>query len=611
MKQRKPCWRFAPNMGGPEQGRNPGQQHFARDALRAMVRETLQNSLDNHEDGLPPVEVSYRLTRVHPKSIQARELAKHVQDCLEELQDDRETSARYQRMRKILTSGRPIPGLAVIDQNTTGLKGDRWHNLLIQEGISRSGQGPTRGGSFGFGKNAAFNLAEAGAVIYSTMYLDIKTRKGRVKHMAGRAQLYTHNHGGERVREAGFLGIHQDNQWNQALEGPEIPEELRIEGTGTGIFILGFPHLKIPGWERQIIQEAVTGFLPAIMWKNLVVRVEGRTIDHRTIREEIQELPANSPTRYYHLALQSKPLETLPSNKLDGMGSLNLWIHTDHQGPRRLAHMNRRGMLITASRERADNPLFPRGGSTWSGWCAVTMAADERTEAWLRRMEPPAHDALHPTQLSRQKEQDQAREKLNEHREQIRTKVQEAIGQNNRRNSSNIAELAELFPLTSATRGRDLELKKREISSNNELTIDIEIPEDEVQEDESNPQGDRKQNRREGGGGRPASAILRNFRAVRSGPSNLLVAFTIPPDRGVVRLGLRAAGEQYMRNETVIRIQGAVEAGGITVTTSLYLDGDEIIVTAQPNTRVNLMVNLVDEDHEYHSYRPAVTMGHR
>ena len=159
MKERKASWRFAPNMGGAEQGNNPGQQHFAAGALTAMVRETLQNSLDHHEDGLEPVEVSYQVIQVGAEEVYAAGLTEHVQACLEEAAGESETEERYTRMRESLRQD-PIPCLAVIDQNTTGLRGNNWDNLILKEESPAAGEDRSREAPSGSAKTPPSTLPE-------------------------------------------------------------------------------------------------------------------------------------------------------------------------------------------------------------------------------------------------------------------------------------------------------------------------------------------------------------------------------------------------------------------------------------------------------------------
>ena len=94
-------------------------------------------------------------------------------------------------------------------------------------------------------------------------------------------------------------------------------------------------------------------FFHAILNGHLVVTVEQqpdriRTIAQDTLEIELDNLPPRNPTRYYVQAIQEDtPQLTNPSGRLGQMGRLNVWINTAQGAPRRIAHVNRRGMLIT------------------------------------------------------------------------------------------------------------------------------------------------------------------------------------------------------------------------------------------------------------------------
>ena len=123
-----------------------------------------------------------------------------------------------------------IPCLAIIDNGTTGLQQDNWRNLIFREGTPTAAEGQTKGGSFGFGKNAPFNLSTCNTVIYSTRYVSIPA-KGRVEHLAGRSQLVSHDDPGHpdvRLQQTGFLAIHprKDDQTSHWKE----PQSQRCSG---------------------------------------------------------------------------------------------------------------------------------------------------------------------------------------------------------------------------------------------------------------------------------------------------------------------------------------------------------------------------------------------
>ena len=71
--------------------------------------------------------------------------------------------------------------------------------------------------------------------------------------------------------------------------------------------------------------------------------------------------------------------------------------------PNRVAYVNRRGMLITASKERlSSNPFHPRRGaiSGWAPFAAVVMATNDDTDNKIRQLENPAHDEISLKRLS-------------------------------------------------------------------------------------------------------------------------------------------------------------------------------------------------------------------
>ena len=67
-----------------------------------------------------------------------------------------------------------ISCLAITDSGTTGLRDDNWRNLIFREGTPTNTGSQTKGGSFGFGRNAPFNLSDCNTVIYSTRYTSLR-----------------------------------------------------------------------------------------------------------------------------------------------------------------------------------------------------------------------------------------------------------------------------------------------------------------------------------------------------------------------------------------------------------------------------------------------------
>ncbi len=618
---RAPSWRFAPTGGGAEQGNNPGQAYFANDAVVQMVRETLQNSLDHPEPGLGAVAVTFRLVDITPGDIQADQLARHIGASLQEARSggDPDSTARYEEMQQAIAKRR-IPCLAVIDENTTGLRDENWRNLIIREGApantgsqtrgAQAREGQTKGGSFGFGKNAPFNLSACGTVLYSTRYVG-QTRKGRVCHAMARSQLMTHSDPdgeNDRLQSAGFLAMHQEGL-NSPVAGPDIPAAFQLGQSGTGVFIIGFDDGKCPDWPERIGRTVVSQFLLAVHHGKLSVRIEpggswpARQIDRHTLDTELETLDERNPARRYHRAIMSKPELTEPSGRLRQMGALRVWIDTSSRdAPRRVAHFNRRGMLITDSRQTSENPFHAAGGTGWQPWCAVTMADDEETDRQLRRMEPPAHDAVHPGQLRDPAERQEMEGELRRHREQIIAFVKGRIDDRNRMDTTNIEELAELFP-DLPDLGQGTEIKWTEKMHKEDAGQPIE-----TDAKEKKPPGppvpgtDRAVNPNPEATPGPTALVLREGRIIRTGARELIMTFLMPPGAAeTVRFGLRAAGEQYQQNEEQVAVSEVRKVGDMLA--DARLENGQIAVTAPPNTRVTLEITLGEPDGGYRSYR--------
>ena len=560
-----PSWRFAPTGGGAEHGNSAGQHYFVNDAVTKTVREVLQNSVDHPVPGVDTIEVAFRLMTISPDDVGLDQLKKHIESSLRQVTEDhdREAIERYERMMEA-ASKPAIPCLAIIDSGTTGLQGNNWRNLIFREGTPTNVEGQTKGGSYGFGKNAPFNLSVCNTVLYSTRYVSVPM-KGRVEHLAGRSQLVSHDHPDNshppecRLQQTGFWAIH-DEKPNRPVEGPAIPQAMRLQQQGTGVFIIGFDTGAYPYWASETALATVTQFFYAIHTRKLVVTVdEGpgttpRVIDHDSLPIELDNCPPDDPTRHYWQAIvDNAPVLTQPSGRFDQMGQLEVWVSTEKGTPRRTAHINRRGMLITDARLFGTNPFYPSGGAGWPDWCAVTMAHDESADAYIRRMEPPAHDAIHFKQLRDRDRQRAAEQEVRAQRDQITYIVKERIDDALVEASNNVDELAELFPdVPDLSQGvHDLRWRDRQHTERSDDIVDVVSTSDETAAVED-PEGDLEievegENERKGGGGggngdddnfeepeirraspKPSEHAIRHTRIMRVGPAELVMTFTTP-----------------------------------------------------------------------------------
>ena len=616
-----PTWRFAPNLGGAEYGNNAAQAHFANDALSKMVREILQNSLDHPAPGLETVEVAFRTIDIDPENIGANQLKEHVNAALKEVTENQDSQAMTHYQQMINALGKTtVTCLAITDAGTTGLRDENWRNLIFREGTPTHTPGESKGGSFGFGKNAPFNLSDCNTLVYSTKYLT-RGKNGVVQHMSGRAQLVTHDNPerpGERLQQIGFLALHEKNKPNQPIEGPQIPEAFRLKETGTGVFVIGFNPDR-DNWTRVIAETTVTQFFYAIHTGKLTVSIKGnedtpQEINQANLQAEIERLPQKSPTRYYHAAVtQDAPMTTEPSGLLDIKPTskrMQLWINTDRDAPRRLAHINRRGMLITQDRRFSQNPFCPEGGAAWSGWAGVSMAENDETDQFLRKMEPPAHDAVQLGQLRDWNEQDSAKQELRHQRRQITKIIHDRVNDQLASESENVTELADLFPDQGPGQINKHHIKPRIIEHNEESDLKQEREDDEPTDhpepnpDETKTREVQTQNREnvEKTPSNPTPEIsVQNARIIRTAPDELTMSILMPNTKdGTLTFQIKTAGEQYQRNEEHVSIREIAPSHDMLVRARLV--DDSISLSAPANTQVTLRLKLQDEDQPYRSY---------
>lgn len=601
-----------------------------------MVRETLQNSLDHPEAGLDQVKVSFQIMDIPGEAINAAELVRHILAASHEIHEAEEKE-NFEKAAVLLQ--RPtVKTLAITDSNTTGLVGANWENLILREGAPEIGSDIAKGGAFGFGKNAPFNMSICRTVIYSTRYVSNMAR-GRLTQAAGRCQLRSHSdpQTSERLQHIGFLAVHDEdnNNYNGPIQGPDIPQVFQLAETGTGIFITGFDDQAFFDWPKRTKETTIKNFFAAIQNGNLTVEIKAENpnnclkIDQSSIGTLIADLPPKDETKHYYQAIKNEGKSTVPSGKLTQFGNLELWITTEPDSCRRLAHINRRGMLITESRQPSENPLYPYGGGSWAPWAAVTMATNEDADRYLRKMEPPAHDSIKPALLKSPNDQATARDELRTQQDQIRELIRNEIDNLHKDQSANIRELADLFPGI-PIQGEQIDTTVRPINRNDSQALrpdpevqqvddpDHEEDEEQKRENNSNEQNndendkekindeERQEHQQQRSQELPSGSrrALRGLRIIKQNPTTLFMTFKTPPnEEETVSFDLRVAGEQYMSSEERISIRQVTEMADLTIQCSH--DNGTIQVSAPADTTVNLRIETEEPDHRHVSYRIA------
>ena len=620
-------WRFAPTGGGIIHGyNNAGAEHFKQDPIGKLVRETIQNSLDAHEEGLDAAGVKIQRCEIAREDIGADSLELHLRRALERTVETGQVEGQKDYRRALKIIGKPtIPCLAIVDRNTTGLRGRKWNSLVHEEGTPEKDNAEgVSGGSFGIGKNAPYNVAALHTVIYSTRYTDGK--KGRVEMMTGRAQLVSHL-ATEEQEMLQHIGFYTDTS-GQPFTGTGIPSRFRLEEPGTGLWIVGF----MPGrtdWERAAIRAAAINFFHAIHNRKLEVAIGDEFITYETI-DGIMESKLSGRSRQawnYYRAICGEPSGiTEPAGPI---GPLEVYIDNDESAPKRVAYVNRRGMLITDTRERRrSNPFYPGvGQGMWPNYAAVVIAKDDATDRLIRRMENPSHDIISIDRLP-DEERREIRPHLANARDQIREIIANAIREHEEAGTTNLRELAELFPdLDLGMPGnQDLEARiiKPTLARHHVVVIDDPEEDGEPVLDENgiemegigandsrpdNGSGGRRNGkaRPDPGSGkgnrspRGQTAAINKARIVRANSTELTLTFTVRQDgKAACAFTIRPAGDEY-RREKRIPINGVRVVGPQGV--SAELEGSLVRVKGDVGGggRVTLALD-VGADAPYQAY---------
>lgn len=602
----KPVWTFPSRNGGIDYVNDPSGTHFSDAPVVKLVRELIQNALDAKDHGFAkPVAVTISEITAKRGLIGGAALKRHIQSCLDRAKsDERPDLVNTYSKALAVVRRRVIRCLKVQDTGTIGLNDIRWKALVLQEGAVSKGKGAP-GGSYGIGKNATLNVSDLQTVFYSTRL--VEGRKGLVTKLQGKATLTGHrdpNGSGEDLQHIGFYCL----TGGRPLMGRNVPQFFRLKETGTAVFIMGFnPHSS--DWPDQVATAVIENFFYAIHRQNLTVDIVPQdgapvTIDHQTIDFLFERLvPINRDAVHYYKAIRDLPQEDQAvTRRFKDLGPLRAYIAFDQGAPRRIAHVNRNGMLVTDSREQRINPLAPRGRSLWPDFVCVIVPDSDAGDLWLRRMENPSHDSLSSGQLKSEEDRRIAERQLKRARRELSEIIERRADVDKYGEESNIDELAGVLPDMGDSQGEKT-LTTRVIETRpNPFDMQEDNKDDK---DKGGGTGEYQGSGSNGGKGihegegqgtngtrpvrrRENSGSLRRVRYIPISPSEAIVAFnTSPGPPREIRLALVPAGtDSDPRRMRPVAITEATKAG--EVDEPLLVSGGEIVFTPPTNDRVTI-----------------------
>ena len=440
-----PTWHFPPRGWGLDVIQDLSNAHFRDAPIPKLVREVLQNSLDANDTNLAgPVDVEITECAVDAELIGRDQLKRHIEECLSRTNREKRARVRslYEQAMRTLEA-QSISCLKMVDSGTLGLQGSSWDALVLQEGsVQKPGEAP--GGSNGVGKNAVLNVSDLRTVFYSTRY--VLSREGRVEKFQGKATLMDHPDPDDETNNVQHVGFFSLPEGKPVLT-TQIPDFFRLPEVGTGVFVMGF-NPRSANWVDEVTSAVIENFFYAVHHKTLVVRVKDLAdnsvlINHETLDSLFAKHSDQQPAHYYYKA--TRDLESTQTPPIGKIGPLNVYVSIG-SGPRRTAYINRNGMLITDSREQKINPIAPRGKSLWPDYGTIVAPATSRGDEWIRQMESTSHDAMSPRQCFEGKELRDAENWLRQTRAAVSKIIDDAAQVEKYGDTSNLNELATMFP---------------------------------------------------------------------------------------------------------------------------------------------------------------------
>ena len=389
-------WYFADQPNVQEVGPNNAmEQSFKKHPYAALVRESIQNSLDAVLDKTEPVLVAFSFKEMkgcdYPEFF---ELKEHIKGCLDYYPNNHNAKVIYQPMLKLFTDNTYHDHLGYIrvsDYNTKGMpyaegKTDSPFYAFVRSAGVSAKEDTSAGGSFGFGKAAYYLLSPISTIIVSTC-----TETGD-KYFEGVTSLCTHTF---QDRKKVAYGYYDDQKGKPIADEADIPAQFRRAEHGTDINILGFDMKYKDEAFEEMVEAVLRNFWMAIWDGKLEVNVDDSvTITKDTIAELMEQhfetLEDNTrkagyynPRPYFdavRFANTSKKYQSFEAN-LPMLGHVCFYVFKCKGAVDKIAYMRAPQMLVYSQRNKTNYGMY-----------GVFYCDSEEGNDVLRNMENPAHN---------------------------------------------------------------------------------------------------------------------------------------------------------------------------------------------------------------------------
>ncbi len=410
------CNWYFDNEVGEEQG--PGDalgQNFKGEPCAALVRESIQNSLDVPLDNNKPVKVVFSFGNINANQIPSfLNLKEHIKGCMDYWHAKKDIVSKYRAKYECFDDNffQSLPYLKVSDYNTRGMdyrsndNNCSFYAFVLASKISVK-DGSYQGGTYGFGKAAYFQLSPINTLFISTMTDEKKV------FFEGKSVLCTHLYNNEKKTSVGFFN---DGNGKKPIEdNNNIPEDFRRYEPGTDFYILGFNLLRINDAIKKMTHEVLRSFHPAVEANMLEVEIQApsgtiyitkETIENYMVQEFPAEMDASgqfrtlNPRPYYDALIhrgEGKNYETFEGEK-EHLGKIKLYIKKVAGATDKIIYMRRPRMVVFSQKTQSslgfygvfvcddvdgDNLLSKLENSSHSKW-ASDFYRDEITSECIK-----------------------------------------------------------------------------------------------------------------------------------------------------------------------------------------------------------------------------------
>lgn len=410
-------WNFPnhPKNGSLVGPNEPMAENFKKTPYASIVREAIQNSLDERLDSSSPLEMSFSIKELTADNFpNFFDIEKHIQGCLDFYKDSKEIYKPMLDYLKLVKQNRyTIPYIQISDYNANGMPfNTENHNdpqspfvaFVRAAGLSTK-RSDNAGGSFGFGKAAYFYLSPIRTILVSTL-----TKDGNC-YFEGVSSLCTHKY--ENVDKMA-IGYYDSNNGLPISDNEAIPRRFRRlkddrdNRPGTDIYIMGLKHSVGASFDQtknyiyyQMKVAVLRNFWMAIFENNLIVTIGDTTINKDNLLHVMEDVFSEeddtsrsindyNPLPYLKMIIAAKNNENnhyifrMSEDKDNPLHQIVLYLQKKKTANDRIIYMRSPKMVVKAENKRNRR-----------GYYGTFVCTGGQLDALLRAVENPAHNEWH------------------------------------------------------------------------------------------------------------------------------------------------------------------------------------------------------------------------